>query len=79
MMGHPVIRLIRVVDSFPRLKNRSSGQGWRLEFADGGLNLPTRGLKHGFQGTINTKNLRKNRFSLSDGRLACSDWGAIAP
>ena len=38
-----------------------------------GLNLPTRGLKYGFQGTINAKNLRKNRFSPSDGRLACSD------
>ena len=50
-------------------------QGWRQEFSDGGLTLPTRGLKHGFQGTINAKNLRKNRLSLSDGRLACSDGG----
>ena len=53
-------------------------QGWRQEFSDGGLTLPTRGLKCGFQGTINAKNLRKNRFSPSDGGLACSD-GRIEP
>ena len=35
------------------------GQGWRQEFSYGGLTLPTRGLKYGFQGTINAKNLRK--------------------
>ena len=51
----------------------SSKQGWGQEFSDGGLTLPTRGLKYGFQGTINTKNLRQNRFSPSDGGLACSD------
>ena len=33
------------------------------------------GAKHGFQGTINAKNLRENRFSSSDGGLACSDGG----
>ena len=27
-------------------------QGWRQEFSDGGLTLPTRGLKYSFQGTI---------------------------
>ena len=32
-----------------------------------GLTLPTRRLKYGFQGTINAKHLRKNRFSPSDG------------
>ena len=42
-------------------------QGWRQEFSDEGLILPTRGLKYSFQGTINAKNLRKNRFSPSDG------------
>ena len=42
-------------------------QGWRQEFSDGGLTLPMRGLKYGFQGTINAKNLRKNRFLPSDG------------
>ena len=41
----------------------------------GGLTLPTRGLKYGFQGTINAKNFRKNRFSPSDGGLACSEGG----
>ena len=54
-------------------------KGWRQEFSDGGLTLPKRGLKYGFYGTINAKNLRKNRFSPSDGELACSDEGAIAP
>ena len=50
-------------------------QGWRQDFSDGGLTLPTRGLKYGFQGTINAKNLRKNCVSPSDGGLACSDGG----
>ena len=45
----------------------SHNQGWRQEFSDGGLTLPTRGLKYGFQGTINAKNLRKNCASPSDG------------
>ena len=54
-------------------------QGWRREFSDGGLNLLMRGLKYGFQGTINAKNLRKNRFSPSDGGLACSDGGGYSP
>ena len=54
-------------------------QGWRQEFSDGGLTLLTRGLKYGFQGTKNAKNLRKNRCSLSDGGLACSDGGGITP
>ena len=40
-----------------------------------GLTPPKRGLKYDFQGTINAKNLRKNRFSPSDGGLACSDGG----
>ena len=44
-----------------------NGQGWRQEFSYGGLTLPTRGLKYGFQSTINAKYLRKNRFSPSDG------------
>ena len=48
-------------------------QGWRQEFSDGGLTLPTSGLKHGFQGTINTKTLRKIRFSPSEEGLACSE------
>ena len=47
-------------------------EGWRQEFSDGGLTLPARGLKYGFQGILNAKNLRKNRLSPSDG-------GAIAP
>ena len=50
-------------------------QGWRQEFSDGGLTLPTKVLKYGFQGTINAKNLRKDHFPPSDGGLACSDEG----
>ena len=42
-------------------------QGWHQEFSHRGLTLPTRGQKYGFQCTIHAKNLRKNRFSSSDG------------
>ena len=41
-------------------------QGWRRELSDGGLTLPTRGLKYGFLGTVNAKNIRKNRVSHTD-------------
>ena len=44
-----------------------------------GLTLPTRGLRYGFQGIVNAKNLRENSFSPSDGGLASSDREAIAP
>ena len=44
-----------------------------------GLTLPRGGLKYGFRGTINVKNLRQNGFSSSNGGLACSNGGAIAP
>ena len=50
-------------------------RGGAKSFPTGGLTLPTRGLKYGFQGTINAKNLRKNRFSPSHGGLACSNGG----
>ena len=53
-------------------------QGWRQEFSDGGLTLPTRGLRYDFQGTVNAKNLRKNRVSPSDG-ASMLRRGAIAP
>ena len=43
-----------------------------------GLILPKRGLKYGFQGTINTKNRRKNRFFNSRKGVECSDGRAIA-
>ena len=42
-------------------------RGGARNFPTGGLTLATRGLKYIFQGTINAKNLRKNRFSSSDG------------
>ena len=50
-------------------------RGGARDCPTGVLNLPTRGLKYDFQGTINAKNLRKNRLSPSDGGLACSDGG----
>ena len=43
------------------------------------LTLPTRRLKYGFQGIVSAKNLRQTSSSPSDGGLACSDKGAIAP
>ena len=46
---------------------QSLQQRWRREFSGGGLTLLTRGLKYSFQNTTNAKNLRKNRFSPSDG------------
>ena len=45
-------------------------KGWRQEFSDGGLTLPTRGLKYWFWGTFTTKNLRKIVFHLPTWRLA---------
>ena len=42
-------------------------QGRRQEFSDGGLTLPTRGLKYGFQGNIDAKNLRKIAIHLPTG------------
>ena len=50
-------------------------RGGARNFPRGGLTPPTRGLKFGFQGSVNAKNLRQNSFSPSDGRLACSDRG----
>ena len=34
-----------------------SYQGWCQEFSDGGMTLLMMGLKYGFQGTINDKDL----------------------
>ena len=53
-------------------------QGWRQEFSDRGMTLPTRGLKYDFQGIVNAKSLRQNSFSPSDRGLECFDRGAIA-
>ena len=41
--------------------------GWRQEFSDEGMALPTRGLKYGFHSTLLVRNLQKSRFSPSDG------------
>ena len=71
--------VIQTNREYMQVYSRSVNQGWRQEFSDGGLTLPTRGLKCGFQGTINDKSLRKNRFSPSDGGLACSDGGLRPP
>ena len=35
------------------------------------------GLKYGYQGTINAKNLQTNSFLISDGGLACSDEDVV--
>ena len=43
------------------------GRGGARNFPTGELTLPTRGLKYGFQGTINAKNLRKIAFHLPKG------------
>ena len=48
-------------------------QGGARDFPTGGLTLPTRGLKYGFQGIVNAKNLRQNSCPPSDRGLACSD------
>ena len=36
-------------------------------FRQGGLTLPMRGLKYGFQGIVNAKNFRQNSFHLPTG------------
>ena len=53
----------------------TQARGGTRNFPMGELTLPMRGLKYGFQGTINAKNLRKNCISPSNGGLACSDGG----
>ena len=44
-----------------------------------GATLSTRGLKYGVQGTINAKNIRKNRFSPSNGGASMFQRVTIAP
>ena len=46
-----------------------SNSGGARNFPTGGLTLPTRGLKYGFKGSVNAKNLRQNSFSPSEGGL----------
>ena len=59
-----------------QMPERHNSRGGARNFPIG-VTLPTRGLKYGFKGTINAKNLRKNRFSPTDRGLACSDGGYI--
>ena len=42
-------------------------RGGARNFPTGGLNLPTRGLKYGFQGILNAKSLRQVVFHLPTG------------
>ena len=42
-------------------------QGWRQEFSDGVLILPTRGLNTVFRVSVMPKNLRKSSFQLLTG------------
>ena len=57
---------------------KCSKQGWRQEISDGGLNLPTRGLKYCFGFTFTAKNLRRKVFHLPTGGYHVPK-GAIAP
>ena len=61
-----------------RILTIDCSQGWCQEVSDRGLTLPTRGLKYGFQGTINAKNIRKSHCSPSNWGLACFDGGGLA-
>ena len=54
-------------------------QGWRQVFSDRGAESSDEGAKVRLSGSVNAKNLRQNSFSPSDGGLACSNRGAIAP
>ena len=54
---------VLIIASQPdHMAHADDNQGWRQEFSYGGLTLPTRGLKYGFQGTSNTKNLVKSHL-----------------
>ena len=54
--------------AFKMLINQpTTTRGGARNFPTGGLTLPTRGLKYGFQGTINAKNLPKIAFRLPTG------------
>ena len=55
------------------------GRGGARNFPTGGLTLPTRGLKYGFQGIVNAKNFLQNSFSPSDVGASMFRQGAIAP
>ena len=50
-----------------KCNKRYQSRGGARNFPTGVLTLPTRGLKYGFQGIVNAKNLRQNSFSPSDG------------
>ena len=63
----------------PSLDETCALQGWRQEFSDGGLTLPTEELRYGFQGTIDAKNLRRNGFSPSDGGASMLRRGLYPP
>ena len=56
----------------------STWQGGARNFPTGGLTLQTRGLKYGFQGTINARNLRKIAFHFPTG-ASMLRWGLYPP
>ena len=58
----------------PSLSSKRARGGTR-NFPTGGLTLPTRELKYGFQGTVKAKNLRKEKLSTFRRGLACYDGG----
>ena len=43
----------------------NKSRGGARNFPTGGLTLPTRGLKYGFQGNVNAESFRQNSFSPS--------------
>ena len=64
LVGHPCANpmgILRAFDGWLHIR------GDARNFPTGGLILPTRELKHGFQGTINAKTLRKVAFQLPKG------------
>ena len=56
-------------------KGVAPNKGGARNFPTGGLTIPTRGLKYGFQSIVNAKHLRQTSFSPSDGGLTCSERG----
>ena len=54
-------------------------RGGTRNFPTGGLTLLTRGLKYGFQGNVNAKNLQQNSFTPSDGEASMFRQGSYSP
>ena len=55
LSGHSLVNLLHIFSSIQHVTK----QEWRQEFSDGGIVLPTRGLKYSCHDAISTKNLLK--------------------